>query len=546
MSQLGPGTQIADMSFAAGQADVKVRFHFVGIFAGWWQVDNVQIGPYTCAPLSGGLVVGNVNDADTNLGLNGATVQNLPAGDTTTTFATPPESQGDGFYILFAGSGSQPIEASLPPYNPLTKNITVVPSGVVSLDFSLTPGLLDASPRPLSAIVSPGDTQDLTLTVSSTATGERSFVLHEVNVPPSSQTLAASPAAFADAQARYAVLMKLSHGRLSASEIKDLAPLSHGLTDVPVSAGAGNVISSFATGFVGGYGLAYDTNVNRLWISNSDAPRAGLNGDGLDYQYRPDGTQTGETIDLHGTASGWQGDGTYNARTGMIWQTNVGFRRVIRGDDCLFEIDPVAKVVTGKQICGPWGDITQTGLAYDYATDTYYVGGEFGVITHIDNAGKLLDSGRVGDLQITGLAYNPTTRHLYVGSVSSPLSVYVVDPSSNYLLLSGFAVTSGGVPVLTNQGVSLEADCDGHLWVYNFNEQRVFEVESGETGWCVNDIPWLSEDPLAGTIPGSGGGRESRGRRQHAARDSHIRFSGSEPGPSPGFAGLHDGHADSG
>ena len=40
----GPGTQIVDMSFAAGHADVRARFHYEGCFAAWWQVDDVQVG----------------------------------------------------------------------------------------------------------------------------------------------------------------------------------------------------------------------------------------------------------------------------------------------------------------------------------------------------------------------------------------------------------------------------------------------------------------------------------------------------------------------
>ena len=214
--------------------------------------------------------------------------------------------------------------------------------------------------------------------------------------------------------------------------------------ECPATASAGNVVSSFATGFLGGWGLAYDTTVNRLWVTNSDAERAGLPGDGFDYQYLPDGTATGETIDMHATASAWQGDGTYNARTGMIWQTNIGFLTGVTGDKCLFEIDPVTRVVTGKQICGPWGDFPQFGLAYDYATDTYYAGDPLGVITHIDSAGNVLDSGSAG-VQISGLAYNPTTGHLFIETHTNiPFDMYVADPRHGYTLLSGFNVKSGG------------------------------------------------------------------------------------------------------
>ena len=289
------------------------------------------------------------------------------------------------------------------------------------------------------------------------------------------------------------------------------AGLPRTLTNVPLAAGAGNLVNTFSSGLVSGYGLAYDTDANRLWISNPDAPRANLDGDGLDYEYLPDGTPTGETITF--PAGDWQADGTYNARTGMIWQVKETYL-VGGADQCIFEIDPVAKAVTGNQICGPWGNFPPlVGLAYDYATDTYYAGDALGGITHVDNAGHLLDAGHVST-QISGLAYNPTTRHLYVESFQPgvPLfDVYIVDPSKGYAALGGIYVTSNGVPALGARGVSLESDCFGHLWTYDVFNNVVYEYESGEPGWCVNDIPWLSEDPAAGTIPGSGGGAHPLG-----------------------------------
>ncbi len=111
---------------------------------------------------------------------------------------------------------------------------------------------------------------------------------------------------------------------------------------------AGNVVSSFPTGLEFGLGLVYDTSVDRLWVANPYYPDFGINGDGLEHQFLPDGTDTGETIDIHDTGGFQQADGTYNGRTGMLWQVNVG------GDNCLFEMDPITKVVTGNKICGPW------------------------------------------------------------------------------------------------------------------------------------------------------------------------------------------------
>ena len=123
-----PGTQTVDMSFAAGHAGVQARFHYHGFWAWWWQVDNVEIGAYACSVTPGGLVVGTVSDANTGAGLNGATVLTLPDDGSATTFSTV---GGDGFYALFAGSGSQSFRASGLPRS-LTKATTVIPNSTVA------------------------------------------------------------------------------------------------------------------------------------------------------------------------------------------------------------------------------------------------------------------------------------------------------------------------------------------------------------------------------------------------------------------------------
>src|SRR4029450_10492133 len=136
----------------------------------------------------------------------------------------------------------------------------------------------------------------------------------------------------------------------------------------------------------------------------------------------------------------------------------------------------------------------QRSLAYDYATDTYYVGGVNGsVLYHIDSAGRLLESLEIG-LASGGLAYNPATQRLFLLTENAaPWDVWVIAPHDDYAVLGGLRVTSGGVPVLELDGIGLEAGCDGRLRVNARNTNTVYTFESGETGWCVNDIPWLSE-----------------------------------------------------
>ena len=472
----GPGLQAADMSFAAGHANVVVRFHYQGLVGMWWQVDDVKVGTFACSVLPGGLVVGTVSNANTGEGLAGATIENLSDGGSTTSYATPGNS---GFYSIFGDGGSKSLRASLAAYTPLTRNVTVIPGSTTRLDFALPAGSLSAAPRPLQAFVAPGAVQDLTLTLTNTGTGAGSFVIQEVGVPPaasSSNSIASDPV-------RYRV----------------------DLTDVPklTLGNAGNVVSSFPTGLEYGYGIVYDTGADRLWVANPSSPDDFIFGDGLEHQFLPDGTDTGETIDIHDTGGIRQADGTYNARTGMMWQVNLG------GDQCLFEMDPVTRVVTGNEICAretTWGTTSQLALAYDYATDTYYVGGiNEPFLYHIDSAGNPIDTVDVG-FSIAGLAFNPTTRHLFVLTLgASPWDVWMFEPHAGYAVLGGFRVTNGGVPVIQNDGLGLEADCAGRLWINTLNTNTVYSFESGETGWCVNDIPWLSEDPTEGTLPGSGG-----------------------------------------
>src|SRR5262245_28176594 len=181
----GPGLQIADMSFAAGHSNVRARFHYQGFFSWWWQVDDVKVGTFACSAVPGGLVVGRVTDANTGAGLNGATVSNPPKGGTTTTDAAAEGPQDDGFYSLFSkDGGSQSISASFPAYESLTKTATVIPNATVRVDFALPAGLLTASPRPLSIIMSPGAAQNATLTLANIGTADAQVLIQEINGPP--------------------------------------------------------------------------------------------------------------------------------------------------------------------------------------------------------------------------------------------------------------------------------------------------------------------------------------------------------------------------
>ncbi len=50
---------------SAKTATARVRFHYTGHFAWWWEVDNVFVGTKKWVPVHGGLVAGRVTDANT-------------------------------------------------------------------------------------------------------------------------------------------------------------------------------------------------------------------------------------------------------------------------------------------------------------------------------------------------------------------------------------------------------------------------------------------------------------------------------------------------
>jgi len=499
-SALGPNTQSLDVTaLAAGQPDVRARFHYFNAFsAWWWQVDDVILGETSCDARPGGLVVGNVSDANTGAGLNGAVVAREGSGESTQTFATPDDpTQPDGLYVLFSPSAGQTLTASELRHNyaSQSKPIVVVPGATQRLDFQLDAGRLSVAPASFSIRVNPGETVQENLDL--TNIGHHFGVnvgIRELYVPSSASGAAPVGGSFADpalvgALRRAAASAGLSDGRTA----RGLAPLPR--RPAARALEAGNVAASYPTGLSDGWGMAFDTEFGNFWVSNSRL----FAGDGLEYQFLPDGTQTSNTIDDSSWIADWAGDGAYDPRTLNMWRVNVG------GDDCVYEIDPTLKVATGKKICPAFG-VSQRGLAYDVVSDTFYSGSWVdGVVEHFDGTGAILDSAYVG-VAISGMAFNPANGRLYVLTSHDVLlgpDVYVFDTRNHYAVLGAFFVTSGGSPVMSAfGGAGLEMDCDGHLWLVDAEAQVIYEVESEETGACFfDDIPWLTENPPSPSVP---------------------------------------------
>ncbi len=497
VDERGPGVQSVDITgLAAGQESVLARFHFNGFWAWWWQVDNVILGQANCLPQPGGLIVGTVVDGNTGSGLNGATVTNLTHAGSVKTFATGDPEQGDGFYILFAQAGPQTLQATQTAYSSDTEGTTAFNNDVVRRDFTLEAGQLSAAPSPLTAVIPPDGLSVKTLTLTNSGEPDASFEVIEINSPALPTTTAgfASPQARAQALARLPKDAKGQPTGLAATSGKDLPPLANVVRAPRRPLAAGDVLGSFPTGLVYPWGVGYSGNSNSTWLSNLGV----AGGDNHAWEYDASGAQTGNNVDLTPAIDAWAGDGAFNANTGNVWYVNV----VNSGGSCIFEMNPATQSLTGNTIC-PDLSTSERGLAYDLATDTYYIGSwlDF-TIYHFDASGAILDSAVV-NLGISGLAYYPDTGHLFV-QVSDPVdySITVLDAKNNYEVVGSFIVSDGAFD--DHGGAGMEADCEGNLWMVNQNNQTLFKVASGEAGSCAVDIPWLSEDPTEGVVPGVG------------------------------------------
>jgi hypothetical protein len=159
---------------AAGASDVKVRFRFPGAYDDYWELDNVFVGSRSCTALAGGLVAGQVTDANTGAPLTGAEVS-MPGGTPGVTGTTNDDpTLGDGFYWLFApGTAGRSTTAAGRHYTTATATVTPRAHAVVDKDWALQAGQVTAGPASISVRSgnsSSATSQRTTLTLTNTGT----------------------------------------------------------------------------------------------------------------------------------------------------------------------------------------------------------------------------------------------------------------------------------------------------------------------------------------------------------------------------------------
>ena len=137
---LGPRQETIPIPQAAHKPDVRVRFHYIGTWDDWWQVDDVVLGKRLCVPTAGGLVLGHVRDRNTGSAIDAAEVR----------LGEQAVRTSDGFYWLFAPGSSAALSASAPSYTTQPRTTSVARGGIRTVEFSLAAGRLSVEPGELS------------------------------------------------------------------------------------------------------------------------------------------------------------------------------------------------------------------------------------------------------------------------------------------------------------------------------------------------------------------------------------------------------------
>lgn len=186
------GTVDVPLKQALGHREVRLRFHFSGQGDSYFQLSNVAVG--RCRALGGGLVTGEVSDANTHRPLDGATVTDTSAPVTdayaTTVSRTHPDDANlpGGFYWLYSPkAGPNTLTTKAPRY--VTARAAVTASTAVhTYSPALRAGRLTVTPAQVALKSELGDTASKDITLTNTGTAPLRVSVGEQSVAPTAPT----------------------------------------------------------------------------------------------------------------------------------------------------------------------------------------------------------------------------------------------------------------------------------------------------------------------------------------------------------------------
>ena len=537
----GPSHFDIPLPSAANQSNVQVRFHYTGTWAWWWEVDNVFVGSRTCDPVPGGLVAGNVLDANTGQGVNSATVTSNDApADSTSTFATPDDPNlADGFYWMFSSlTGSHGFTAARNHYQSQSKTANVAGDSTTKLDFSLAAG---------NVTVTPGSVNK---TVNWQGTTTQALTFNNTGGAPATVNLSEQPGGFTLLTKGGAPLNKVNgtfsplswHNKDgSLRKATGAAPANANPADAPwVSiADYPTTIQDNGTVVVDGkiysaFGYTGSVDTAAAYVYDPDAGTWAPVASAADTREKPAFAAINGLIYA---AGGWGSNGSPDSKLEIYdpgsnsWTTGASDPTPFAGSG--------TAVLGGKMYIVGGCTASACGVnnvqVYDPASNSWSTAASYPEAVSWEScgaiSGKLYCAGGVTD--------NGTLVHSYVydpGADSwSPMADLPIDLwGSGYTAAEGLLLISGGVTnnnaTITNQGFALDPAANTWTAIANSNNTEYrggsacgFYKVGGSPGGLfatpitgaevlpgnvdcaeVSDVPWLSENNTSFTIPAGG------------------------------------------
>ncbi len=526
---------------AGGKSGVCLRFHYTGTWAYWWQLDNVFVGQRHYDPVPGGLTVGNVTDANTKAGVNGATVTSVDhSDDHTTTAATPDDPNlGDGFYWMFSHlTGKHPVTAAASKYTSATATANMPPDGTVHRNLALDAGRLKVTPASIAKTVAWGKSATQTVTVKNTGTAPATLTLGET---PGGAVLQKSGAPLNLVKGHYSPLslaarsgaVKAKPGAKSGASPADAQGTAgtawQAVPDLPVTTGD-NAVATYQGTVYSGFGFTGTADSKDLYAYSADSGAWTKLASAADTREAPaHGIVNGKLY----VAGGWGASGSPDAKLEIYdiasnsWSTGANTPKPYAGSgSAVLNGKLYAVGGCGADSCGST-DVT----VYDPATDSWSTAASYPEPVSWESCG-----GIGGKLYCAGGTVDAgSLTHAYVYDPASdswsPIADQPTDAwgaaytaANGSLLVKGGAVQNGGA--LTNQTWSYDPASDAWTALPNANSSlyrggggvgfysvggmsgttpfKTSEVLPGYDQEGSTDVTWLSESTDTVTLqPGA-------------------------------------------
>jgi subtilisin family serine protease/N-acetylneuraminic acid mutarotase len=497
--------------------------------------------PFECQLVEGGLVLGQVTDANTGDGLNGATVTSeANPDDSATSFATPDDPAiGDGFYWLFSSlTGSQQFTASARNYTDDTQAVNVTADATTAADFTLGAGLLTVDPAEVEATVRLGQSANRTFTVTNTGTapaevefGERASSFEILGGSDASTgTEVRNVEGYFSPAAEPASGVAAQETGQEAAEPGPAAPPWETVTNYPLSVMDNTAVA--LDGLVysfGGYNGT--TRLANSYVYDPEAGSWSRIADMPAERMKPKAVAIDGLIYVLG---GWDNAGTTHATVFVYDPATDSWDRVAdmpggRTAPGAAVVDGMLYVVGGCTTSASCSPIPRTVYRYDPGSDAWDTVADYPQTSAWLGCGGLdgqliCAGGTDGSTASTAtFAYNPGA-NTWTQLASMPYDNWAMaaEAASGELVVSG-GVTAGFATV-TNRSAAYDPASDSwreiepsNTTVYRSGGACGFYKVGGSSGGftptsgvevhpdfgdCADgvDVPWLSVDPLTATV----------------------------------------------